>query len=327
VLEDCLVSIRKQNYPKNKIEIILGDGGSTDNTIELAKKYGAKIVHNPLKTAESGKAIAVKNCTGEYIALIDSDNIIPSEKWLKQMIVALEKEKDAIGGEPWQFTLRKEDGFIDRYCALTGVNDPLVLFIGNHDRYNFLTETWTSVPIDQEDKGDYILAKFSSPRHPAVGANGAIFRANILRDCMQGDYLFDVDIITKHMQEHGEAIFLMVKNDIVHDYCQGNIAKFAKKQRRRVRDYLFHRTENNREYDWGFESMAGDVIFPTLIFILSCVTVFPLFIYSICGYMKKKDSAWFFHPLACEITLWEYGWGVILSLFKKSELSRKDWKQ
>lgn len=237
------------------------------------------------------------------------------------------KRKECDWGEPWQFTLIKEGGFIDRYCALTGVNDPLVLFIGNRDRYNFLAETWTSIPIEQEDKGDYILVKFSSPRHPTVGANGSIFRANILRDCLQGDYLFDIDITTKYMQQHGEAIFLMVKNDIVHDYCQGNIAKFAKKQRRRVRDYLFHRTKNNREYDWGFESMAGDVICPILLFIISCVTVFPLFIYSIRGYMKKKDSAWFFHPLACEITLWEYGWGVIVSLFKKSELSRKGWKQ
>ena len=119
----------------------------------------------------------------------------------------------------------------------------------------------------------------------------------------------------------------MVKNDIVHDYCQGNIVKFAKKQRRRVRDYLFHRTKNNRAYDWGVESMAGTNIWAGLRFMLSCVTIFTLFIYSIRGYMKKRDSAWFFHPLACEITMWEYVWGTLVSLFKKSELSREGWKQ
>ncbi|MBL7085732.1 MAG: glycosyltransferase [Candidatus Cloacimonetes bacterium] len=30
----CLESIRKQGYPRNKIEIIIGDGGSTDRTLE-----------------------------------------------------------------------------------------------------------------------------------------------------------------------------------------------------------------------------------------------------------------------------------------------------
>jgi glycosyltransferase involved in cell wall biosynthesis len=30
-------------------------GGSTDDTLEIAKKYRAKIYNNPLKTGEAGK--------------------------------------------------------------------------------------------------------------------------------------------------------------------------------------------------------------------------------------------------------------------------------
>jgi glycosyltransferase involved in cell wall biosynthesis len=36
-LEDCLVSIRKQDYPA--IELIVVDNHSADATVEIAKKY------------------------------------------------------------------------------------------------------------------------------------------------------------------------------------------------------------------------------------------------------------------------------------------------
>ena len=44
ILENCLQSIRRQDYPLEKIEIILADGGSTDGTPEIGKKYGAVVI-------------------------------------------------------------------------------------------------------------------------------------------------------------------------------------------------------------------------------------------------------------------------------------------
>ncbi len=71
----CLESIKNQDYPKNKIEIIIADAGSSDKTREVAKKY--KIVDNLLKTGEAGKAAGIKHAAGE----IDSDNILPSDSY------------------------------------------------------------------------------------------------------------------------------------------------------------------------------------------------------------------------------------------------------
>jgi glycosyltransferase involved in cell wall biosynthesis len=39
VLESCLKSIRSQNYPQEKLEIIVADGGSTDATVGIASNY------------------------------------------------------------------------------------------------------------------------------------------------------------------------------------------------------------------------------------------------------------------------------------------------
>ncbi|GFP34842.1 hypothetical protein HKBW3S43_00634, partial [Candidatus Hakubella thermalkaliphila] len=43
-LDDCLSRIESQNYPKNLIEILVVDGGSSDNTIEISQKYNTKVI-------------------------------------------------------------------------------------------------------------------------------------------------------------------------------------------------------------------------------------------------------------------------------------------
>lgn len=322
VLEGCLKSIEMQNYPKEKVEVIVADGGSTDETLEIAQRYGAKIITNPLKTAESGKKVALDNAAGEFCALIDSDNILPSEDWFKEMVIPLMENTGAFGSEPLEYTWRRDDGFITRYCALIGMNDPMVYFLGNYDRVNLLTGKWTEVKHDEEDLGSYLLVRFGKSGIPTIGANGTVFRTSFLKEHVSGDYLFDIDILSSFLQKYGSVSFIKVKNGIIHTYCERNIFKFAKKQRRRVKDFLYHKSIGDRKYDWGSSNSWG-----ILKFILSCVLIFPLFFQVIKGYLKKKDTAWLFHPLACWITLWEYGWGYIFSFFKKGEVSRKGWGQ
>ena len=150
-----------------------------------------------------------------------------------------------------------------------------------------------------------------------------MFRSSFIKKNLVGNYLFDIDIMSRFLRENGSLSFIKVKNGIIHTYCESNVAKFAKKQRRRVRDFLFHQSKGSRQYDWKSQSKISSL----LKFFLYCVTIIPLFVQAIYGYIKKPDLAWFFHPLACWITLWEYGWGYILGIFKKSELSRKDWRQ
>lgn len=324
VIKPYLEAIKMQSYPKELVEIIIADGGSVDETVKLAKDAGAVVVPNPLKTAESGKVVGIKKAVGDFIVQIDSDNILPTKNWLKEMVNPLIDNPIAVASEPWEYTWRKKDGFITRYCALIGMNDPLVHFLGNYDRKNLLTGKWTEIHHEEKDLGNYLLVRFKKEYGlPTVGANGVCFRADFLKSNLKGDYLFDIDMLSNILSEKGEVIFVKVKNGIVHTYCESSIIKFAKKQRRRVRDFLFHKSEGSRSYDWGSQGS----FLKTLKFIIYCIGIIPLFIQAVYGYTKKHDIAWFFHPLACWITLWEYGTSYILSFFKKEELNRKSWSQ
>ena len=315
-LEACLQSIARQDYPRNKIEIIIADGGSTDNTQGVVRNFQfsnpnfqIKMVSNPLKTAEAGKAATLKEASGDLVALIDSDNVLPDKNWLKRMTRPF-GDPQIIGAEPWRFTYRRTDNFIDRYCALIGMNDPLVMFLGNYDRINLLTGKWTELEIEQRHQASYLEIDLLPGLLPTIGANGAILRRKIFSLIPVKDYLFDIDVIYSLAQRKTSPVkkFAKVKTGIIHLYCGGSIIRFVHKQRRRVKDYLFYEKLGVRSYPWrvfGWQTMRGRGL---IIFIFSCLTVLPLIFQSIRGYQKKKDVSWFFHPLACWLTLLIYGY-------------------
>ena len=162
-LADCLNSIVQQDYPKDQIEVIVADGGSTDGTKDLIELMKERInlvsVDNALKTGEAGKAAALKSAKNDIVAFIDSDNILPDKDWLKKMTAPF-RLPEIIASEPLYYTYRRQDGFITRYCALLGMNDPLCLFLGNYDRFSLLTNRWTEVEVTQASHEGFVEVGF-----------------------------------------------------------------------------------------------------------------------------------------------------------------------
>lgn len=326
-LTDCLRSIWEQDYPQEKLEVVFADGGSSDSTgmiIESFALKGAisvKIKQNILKTGEAGKAAGLKEASGGIIAFIDSDNVLPEKDWLKKMVEPF-SDPGILASEPIEYTLRASDGYITRYCAYIGMNDPLCLFLGNYDRYCTLTERWTEMPHTEVDRGGYLEIGLFKKSLPTIGANGFLIRRSAWDGYEIGDYLFDIDLIYKLLDSGiGSFKLAKVKTGIVHIFS-GNVSTFARKQRRRVRDYLYYERLGVRKYPWKSMRKLG-----LLKFILYCVTVFPLLAQSLKGYMRRPNRAWFFHPVACWLTLWEYGLGKIGGVFGFGEFKREGWSQ
>ncbi len=322
VLDKCLNSITTQKYPKNKIEIIIADGGSTDATLSISKKYHAIIVQNKLKTGEAGKAVGVKVAKHNLIALIDSDNILPNRHWLKDMVMPF-GDKEIIASEPIKYTYRKNDPYLTRYFALLGMNDPICLFIGNYDRYSYITNKWTGLKFPEENKGKYLKITLNHEPIPTIGANGTIFRRSILKNAIKGaNYLFDIDILLKIIKTKGEVKIAKVKTGIIHTFVEADAGKFFKKQLRRINDMSFHKSKNNREINWE-QSFLSKII----LFTFECILIFPILIQTLIGFLRKKDATWLFHPVACYSTLFIYIYGWIRGKIEPRESTRDNWKQ
>lgn len=328
-LKVCLESIVSQSYPVDKLEIIVADAGSTDGTLKVIEEVASKsefvikVVANRLKTGEAGKAAGLKCARGEVIALIDSDNVLSGVDWLEKMVEPF-ADGSVVASEPIEYTYRKKDGFITRYCALIGMNDPLCLFLGNYDRYSTVTGLWTEMPHRSSDRGGYLVIELDKERLPTIGANGFLIYRSVLQGCDTGEYLFDIDVVHELLEgaKPSEPVhFAKVKTGIIHIFS-GDVKTFARKQRRRIRDYQYYNRLGVRKYPWKSHGRRG-----LARFIFSCVTVVPLLSQSLKGYMKRPDAAWLFHAAACWITLYEYSRGTVSGIFGAAELTREGWRQ
>lgn len=76
-LEQTILSVINQNYPN--LEFILMDGGSSDHSLELIKKYSDKLTYWESKK-DNGQADAINKglikCTGDVICWLNSDDIL-----------------------------------------------------------------------------------------------------------------------------------------------------------------------------------------------------------------------------------------------------------
>jgi hypothetical protein len=225
--------------------------------------------------------------------------------------------------EPIEYTWRKTDPALTRYFALLGMNDPICLFTGNYDRTCAVTGVWTELPVRQDDKDGYIKLELTAGALPTIGANGFVFRRSLLDGVKWEPYLFDIDILYDRILKEGSVAVAKIKTGIVHLYC-AKLADFARKQRRRIRDFLYFAQEKERIYPWDSQRKTGIAVF-----CLATVTVLPLMWQMLKGSVRRPDRAWLYHIPVCWTTLWVYGIGTLSKLLggKQAPVDRSSWQK
>ena len=87
-LNDCLKSIEKLDYPQDKVEIIVVDNGSGDNSVKLLENNFPKIKlirNNDNYGFAKANNQAAAAASGEYIAFLNNDTKV-DEKWLIELL-------------------------------------------------------------------------------------------------------------------------------------------------------------------------------------------------------------------------------------------------
>lgn len=110
LIGSCINSLNLLAYPKDRYEIIITDGLSTDNTVSVAQNLGAKVISNPKQTVSPGRNIGFEHAKGDLIAFTDADCIFDNN-WLTNCVKYFERDATVacVGGP--NFTPDDESNF------------------------------------------------------------------------------------------------------------------------------------------------------------------------------------------------------------------------
>ena len=100
----CLTSVLEQDYPSDRMEILIADGISTDNTRLIIQKIcdespiQVTILDNPKKIVPTGMNLAIRRAKGDVIIRIDGHcNIAPD--YVRRCVEHIQKDDvDGVGG-------------------------------------------------------------------------------------------------------------------------------------------------------------------------------------------------------------------------------------
>ena len=84
------------DYPKEKYEIIVVDGASTDKTREIVKEYPIKLIIDKNGGLANSRNIGIKTAKGDHIASTDADCVV-KEDWLNILVDSLYCDKTGSG--------------------------------------------------------------------------------------------------------------------------------------------------------------------------------------------------------------------------------------
>lgn len=112
-IEKCLESVFNQTY--QNYEIIIVNDGSTDNTLEIIKKYeknnsNIKILDITNHGQGYARNLALKQATGEYILFLDADDFI-EEITLQVTVDRAERDKPDLVVFDWKYYDEKKETF------------------------------------------------------------------------------------------------------------------------------------------------------------------------------------------------------------------------
>ncbi len=313
---ECLRLVREQDYPQGKIEIILGDGGSKDDTLVIAKKYSAKFVRIPTQKqhAEYNRGVAFNKAKGELALILDHDNFLPHKKWLAKMVKPLLDNKEIVASTTCYYHYDRNFDIMDRYFALFGTSEPLPYYLHKADRMPQYSKKWSLVGR-AKDMGEYFLVEFEkNPRKfPSIGTNGCLMRRELVLKNAKADPSnhYPIDVLYD-MVEKGYNKFAFVKDTIIHLTHSRGFWEFLKRRKKFVEQYHFTDREKRR---WSVV-MPGDE-WEVFLFIFYSLTFVKPFADSLRGFVAIPDIAWFVHPIMCFGTTLMYSYSTIKYTFQK----------
>jgi glycosyltransferase involved in cell wall biosynthesis len=292
LLENLYQSVTKQDYPRERIELIIADARSTDGTRELAAKFGALVLDDNGSDMEEAKRIAVGRATGDYILFADADNEFTHVDFFRLAVEALEKHSQALGVESYYLPSAKMSSFCAYVTATLHISDPIAWLMTIRPRL-VATE-------GEEERWTLPEGTFAYP----LGANGFLFRKADL-EAVGATKQFQDTHVAMHLMQRGQREWIRLRGRGVHHYYVQDLWPGFLHKRRRAIAHYFNVQRRSGGANWSKEK-------PRVPAWLACLYagtfIGPLW-HTLTGILRTGDWRWLWHAPASFVSALGTVWG------------------
>lgn len=279
-IHDCLESIFSQDYPAEKLEVIVVDDKSTDNTLRIARKFPVKIFINGKNDGDLSATIGLKNSTGKYYTAIGADMRFKGKKWFNKMIKPLEENED-MAFALTKFYAHPDDSLITRYINLDPIQRDLVYQV-------------FSAGIDEmivAKKNGYYLCEYKADKIPPQ--THGLYRVSVMRKVMEKQKIYyDMGNLTTLIGMGYTKVGYVPDAGYYHFHAD-NLRHLLKKRVRNIqRSYLRYSNRystKNNVYKWVDFQNPND-LFKVALLVVSANLLFPIFFLSL--YRMLRTGKW-----------------------------------
>lgn len=237
-----LNSIKKQTYPKSRLEVLLVDGGSIDETIKIGRKFGCRVVKNPRTEPVHAKFLGYKRAGGKYLMYLDHDEVLVNKKSLEVRINALKSHPSVKAIAGGNYVSPKGYHFINDY--INDFGDPFSFFLYRLSKRNgFFINSMRRryrVLVENTRFAIFDLSKvFDLPLLEQV-AGGAVIDGATLKKGFP-ETLERAELVPHfyYLLHSRYPYVLITKNDLIIHYSSDTLQKYQKKLIWRVKNNIF----------------------------------------------------------------------------------------
>ena len=278
-IDRCLQGIATQEYPRDRLEILVVDGGSTDDTVARAARYpGVRVLHNPARDAETAKEIGLGAATGALFMYLDADAEFARPGWLRAMIRPFREDPTLVASFT-RFVARPGAPALDRYLN----QHPLQLGPLLRALCVDIAET------RHAERAGYSICCFAGDRVPPVGL--CLYRIDALRALVAGARGFRwIDVaVPALLARAGHAHVAYVPEAGIHHGRRATLRTLiARQQRDLTRTYLPH--VDRRAFRYVDFSSPRSVL-PLLGWVVRVNLLLPPLVSSVRESWRRRDPA------------------------------------
>jgi len=297
IIHNCLFSIFKQDYPKEKMEVIVIDNDSTDGTLQIVKQFPVRILFNKVsKNSIVSKRIGFENSKGTFYIWVDADMEIPSPKWMKNMIKPLMENPEIVASVTC-FKIKGDEAPLTKFLTMDyNQRDPI---------YQLFSPSIYETIVEKKD--GYYLCEFSKNKIPPHGFG--FFRKNAVEKTLhlQGNKLMELDILA-HLVNMGYTKFAFVPEGIYHYFMPDLKTLLNKRLRNIKRNYLGQTFK--RSYAWFSLKNPKDIV-KIIFWIIYVHFIIPETIRGIYKSIKHKTWTGMYQPIVSLLETDVIIWGLL----------------